>query len=629
MSSSHIERLEALLRSAVPANEARVRTALDRVQAELASRLSQSSPESSDFFLSALRALKRIKGARNSSLRLCCLHHCGTFFIHHANYHSALEAATQRYLLASQVGSLDATRTSLNSIGVIHAELGNTSQALAYYSSALEIAREMLDTESEAIVLNNMGTALNYASLYRDAIPCLERVMSLDQATWKFPIAKKSLTNLAQSYYYLESFEEALEAIQRAIRRESAPANASEHFDQALREFTLVEIALELDRQGLAIEHAARCRSHALCSNSISSRLMAAIASARCEVRDGNMKRGLARLEQLLVECRTVDSIYKDALIAVVKAYDEAGQPELSLAHMEDLLGYVRKRRMSALQTLLAMPRYGVGHCIYRSGRTELMALEHKYAHLRARVAEREAANLRLEMLERLAVAADLKEDSSGEHGYRVGRLASLLASRIAWSGEAALAIESAARLHDIGKTGIPDKILGSSQALKEVERHFMSMHTVIGAELLAKSDVPQLRMAEEIARHHHEWWDGSGYPDRLSGKHIPLPARIVALADVFDALTHGRAFSSPWSLDRAVNEIRSLRGNQFDPNLTDRFLALIQELRSAHENLDGFLSEAGTNSPFLQVRRKIRALLEEERVHANRRIPQETDTRH
>ena len=241
---------------------------------------------------------------------------------------------------------------------------------------------------------------------------------------------------------------------------------------------------------------------------------------------------------------------------------------------------------------------------------------EHKATNLRLKVAERHAATSQWELLERLAATADLREDSSGQHGYRVGALSALLAAEIGLGPETARAIELAARLHDFGKTAIPEHILGSSQALKEAERRMMSLHTVIGAELLAKSAVPQLNMAEDIARHHHEWWDGSGYPDKLAGKYIPLPARIVALADVLDALTHGRPYAAPWSMDRALQEIRERRGTQFDPALTDRFLKMVAQLRNEHSDLDAYLGKAGQHSPFLQARQRIRGLLEEARDH-------------
>lgn len=114
------------------------------------------------------------------------------------------------------------------------------------------------------------------------------------------------------------------------------------------------------------------------------------------------------------------------------------------------------------------------------------------------------------------------------------------------------------------------------------------------------------MQMAEEIARYHHEWWDGSGYPGNLSGTAIPLASRISALADVFDALTHKRPYKEAWPLDHAIDEIARLKGRQFDPQLTDYFLVLIEKLRAEHTDLDAYLGQAALGSPFLQARSKI-----------------------
>jgi putative two-component system response regulator len=240
------------------------------------------------------------------------------------------------------------------------------------------------------------------------------------------------------------------------------------------------------------------------------------------------------------------------------------------------------------------------------------MRLNSKQADLVAKQATRRLVEVQFEVLERLAVTADLREDASGEHGYRVGRLSALLAKDLGWDKDACLSIDLAARLHDIGKTAVPDHILLTSEALKEAERKIMRQHTLFGAELLAKSDIPQVRMAEEIAHWHHEWWNGSGYPNNLKGKRIPVHARIVALADVFDAMTHGRPYEQAWPVERAIEQIRMLRGEQFDPDLTDIFLAMIERLARAHEDLDAYLGKASRNSPLLQARQKIRRMLAE-----------------
>jgi putative two-component system response regulator len=172
------------------------------------------------------------------------------------------------------------------------------------------------------------------------------------------------------------------------------------------------------------------------------------------------------------------------------------------------------------------------------------------------------------------------------------------------------LVLEVAALLHDIGKIGVPDAILLKPGRLNSAEILVMRAHTTVGAELLAKSNMAQMQMAEEIARFHHEWWDGSGYPTNLSGSAIPLAARITALADVYDALTHKRPYKEAWPVEDALAEIASLSGRQFDPDLCALFLELIPALQREHGDLDAFLGAAARDSSFLQARSKIWAAL-------------------
>jgi len=242
----------------------------------------------------------------------------------------------------------------------------------------------------------------------------------------------------------------------------------------------------------------------------------------------------------------------------------------------------------------------------YPAGEPITARLQRREEALRGRIAEQELFKSQIEMLERLAVTAELRDDSTGQHSYRVGKLASLLAHEFGCDEDTCYMIELAARLHDIGKIGVPDAILLKPDRLNEAEVNIMRTHTAVGAELLSKSNIPHMQMAEEIARHHHEWWDGTGYPGNLSGSGIPLSARITAIADVFDALTHTRPYKAPWPVDAALDEIAELKGSQFDPQLADLFIVLVGRLRKDHRDLDAFLGEAAQQSPFLQARTRI-----------------------
>ena len=181
-----------------------------------------------------------------------------------------------------------------------------------------------------------------------------------------------------------------------------------------------------------------------------------------------------------------------------------------------------------------------------------------------------ELEQTRLEAVERLARLAEYRDDATYEHPQRVGRTAGLLAERLGLDPRDVERIRQAAPLHDVGKVGVPDRILLKPGRLSSAEFELMKSHTLIGAEILAGSSWPVLQMAEEIARTHHERWDGTGYPEGLEEDAIPMSGRIVIVADNFDALTHSRPYAEAWEPDRAAAEIRRQSGQHFDPDVVD-----------------------------------------------------------
>ena len=178
----------------------------------------------------------------------------------------------------------------------------------------------------------------------------------------------------------------------------------------------------------------------------------------------------------------------------------------------------------------------------------------------------RELEQSQLEVLERLAVAVEFRDDDTGNHTKRVGEVSAMLAQTIKLETATTELIRRAAPLHDIGKVGIPDSILLKAGPLTGEEFELMKMHTVIGSRMLSKGRSELVRFSQRIARSHHEWWDGSGYPDRVSGQSIPLEARIVAVADFLYALTHERPYRPAWGIDETLAEIRRRAGTHFDP---------------------------------------------------------------
>lgn len=179
----------------------------------------------------------------------------------------------------------------------------------------------------------------------------------------------------------------------------------------------------------------------------------------------------------------------------------------------------------------------------------------------------------RFELLERLARAVEYKDDDTGEHPRRVGRIASRIALALGLSHELAELIELAAPLHDVGKIAIPDAILLKPDDLDVWEAELMRSHTIVGRQLLAGSDSPVLQMAEGIAFSHHERWDGRGYPVGLRRGSIPIPARIVAVADAYDAMRFDRPYREALPPELVEAEIRMGAGRQYDPTVVEAFL--------------------------------------------------------
>jgi putative two-component system response regulator len=195
---------------------------------------------------------------------------------------------------------------------------------------------------------------------------------------------------------------------------------------------------------------------------------------------------------------------------------------------------------------------------------------------LEMKVAERtrELENAKIEILERLALAAEFRDDATGEHTQRVGRMCALIADAMGMEAGEIELIRRAAPLHDVGKIGIPDSILLKPGKLTSEEFALMKRHTEIGSKLLDNSISPTLRMAQTIALTHHERWDGAGYA-HMEGTDIPIQGRILAVADVFDALINERPYKHAWPVEEAIEEIRSQRGRQFDPDAVVAFLSL------------------------------------------------------
>ena len=195
-----------------------------------------------------------------------------------------------------------------------------------------------------------------------------------------------------------------------------------------------------------------------------------------------------------------------------------------------------------------------------------------------------ELMDTRLEIIRRLGQAAEYRDNETGLHIVRMSRYSQILASEYGLSDESAEMILNVSPMHDVGKIGISDKILLKPGPLDAAEWEIMKTHCYIGYKIVTSAKSTILQTAGMVAYTHHEKWDGSGYPRGLRGDDIPLFGRIVAVADVFDALLSERPYKKAWTIEKAVEEIRSGAGKHFDPEIVEVFFRCLTDILAVHE---------------------------------------------
>jgi len=509
-------------------------------------------------------------------------------------------------------------RKSLTFLGVTLMDSGDLPEAIVCLSEALDVAGTTGDAGQQASVWNNLGLALQRSAQYADAGRCFECAADLAADVPGFMVARRAaIGNLADCALHLHEVGPGLRAARKAIELNAAPVTAQDCLSRAIAESNLARLMLLGGDFDGAARHGALSRDFARRFPSPRGEVIAEMTDGLIDVHRGECETGLTKLKLALESARRrVPSEIGDALAACVAGYEAAAHPDVALVFVHEMLA--RNREGKPVEVLLHHRQH-----LDRVDRDRVPAasiadtLGRQQDRLRGRLGDdgRVWMRNRILLLEQQSVAAELHDDTTGEHCYRVGRLASILGREIGLEDEACFLIDLAARLHDIGKLVVPSSILQKPGRLGVGEREIMETHAAAGAQLLAQSNIPQMHVAEEIARHHHERWDGGGYPARLERAAIPIAARVTALADVFDALTHRRPYKPAWTVTDALDEIRRLRGAQFDPDLTDVFLALVPRLQREAGDLDTFLGAEARKSPLVQARRRIAAALDTARA--------------
>jgi response regulator RpfG family c-di-GMP phosphodiesterase/Tfp pilus assembly protein PilF len=464
-------------------------------------------------------------------------------------YPEALQHLTRAYTLIVGTPDLDAATLRLRghlliNLGRVHLDMNDPADARKYFHEALDFARASEDRLTEATAVLNLATAEH-------------ELGELDSAH--------------------ERYGQALE-LARAVQSRQGEVSALDGLGRVLLAWGQDEAALIAFREAEQI---------ALDTEDLEGQLDVLLHLGELQVRQ-DAGAATQTLERAL---RVADEVGRpktscDALRVLYRLYASSGQTDLAFKHLEllyhrerDILNAEVEERVREVTA-----RFDVERAQHQAElhRLRMVTAEEARAVAEAEVRERTHSLelAQLEVVTRLAVAAEYRDDTTGEHTQRVGQHSAAIAARLGLPAEEVDLLKTAARLHDVGKIGIPDSILLKAGALSAAEYERMKTHTLIGARILSGGQSRLLHMAENIARAHHERWDGSGYPAGLSGEAIPLVARIVAVADVFDALVHSRPYKEAWKLERALAEIAAQAGQHFDPNVVRGALEVLRTPR-------------------------------------------------
>ena len=501
--------------------------------------LAYAAGASNEAFAVALEARDLAHGAGAVNTEVSAMNLIAAVQYHAANFTEALASATSALELYRTTGKRASEGHLLNSLAVIQHSLRDTDKAIVTYEAALMANKGEQRPDLDAITLANMAKVRADRKEELLAVSLGESALALakDHAC---EIVPEILARLASAYVALSSLDRAASCLDEA--------------DRSLRERTSRRVAVSPG--SVVMVHIARgelyvaqqLREHALreWADALELATQANMIETALGLREklANVNRDLGRFEQALLH--------------------QEARYELN----ESMLRSSNELRIRTQQIQHDTEVGRLQSEILRLRTTELDRL------VQARTDEMQ--RFQVEAFRRIAVMSEYFNNDTANHPAHVGDLSAEIAVELGLGEEFAERLRLAAQLHDIGKVGVPDVLLMKPGSLNASEYDRMQAHTLQGHEILRQGNTPVLQLAAEVAHHHHERWDGTGYPAGLGRTDIPLSARIVAVADVYDALVSERVYKGSWQPIDSVNYVLSGRATQFDPQVVDAFVSVL-----------------------------------------------------
>ena len=465
---------------------------------------------------------------------------------------------------------------ALNACGILSADTFDVVGAIHFHLESLRMGMHEADSLWSGRAWNNIGIVFALAGSPATALRAYARSIEAFEAS-STPYAGRfsPYSNSANAYFLVSQYEEGIRAARRALEVIRPEDVAPEIAGVVLLRRNLVNLLVAAGRVGEAAEHVEELTRLEARASTPRNVIAASIARATYELALGRSEIALTRLDRALNMARGMPAALRDTLTAIVRAEEIAGSPERALARLDELSQHVYRTAIDQARRSVELAQVAPG-----TGPGDLAQLQAQ-ARLRARIGPPEAP-AGWDALRNLAVSAALKLDSTGWHGIRVGALTKALAAASGEPPLKALEIGLAAELHDVGVLSIPDAVLARLAEPGNCEINGYYSHTDAGADILPDDGHPRFLIAREIAKYHHAWWDGSGYPPRVAGASIPLAARMCAVADAYDELVCGFRAPKGMSMAKAMQALKKMAGTQLDPELVHRFTTIV--MREAHD---------------------------------------------
>lgn len=530
----------------------------------------------------------------------------------HLSPRQAIPASVKAVRWARRLGDKALLTRALRLRGAIAANIYDLSTDVEATLEALKLGLEIRDSDSVGACYLNLGICMRHIGRFQTAMTCTEASIEWYEMDGYSENLAHAMNAIVDQHMKSGNWRQALEACRNAQRvLESIQPNTElSAINSAICACILmnqVTINLHLNEFDAARDAVARL---ALVAEPAPSERVAAylrFAKAVYAGFDGDTDEAVQELKKF----RDLPEMRDEALQYLTTIYERRGEPAKALEVTRELLEGMRAARREITATDLA------DLSVFSTSEDDdvirnLVSRAASFEQVVERIGDKFGA--KLAYLFELAGSAELQEEGEyvGEHIYRVGRLCSALAAEAGCGEEMCWLAEIAGRAHDVGKTSVPALIILKTEPLTNGEKELVNSHAEDGAALIAQLAEPRLVQVVAAVRHHHERWDGLGYPSKLKGEEAPLLARIVAICDSFDAMTHGRAFRSARSVSAGLAEIERCAGGQYEPRLAGLFVNLVRRLRREHGDLDEYLGESGRRTRWAKSHPELMRLLEE-----------------